>query len=73
MPASELVLRFGVPDRVNVSYAGTDSGAVPFVSPVTDKDRNQVRSGSKYGNDAPGGAFSLRGSSRDRAASPRSP
>jgi len=43
MPAPELVLRFPGPDQVNVSYDGTDSGLLPFVSPVTDKDRSDIR------------------------------
>ena len=33
VPAAELVLRFPAPDRVEVSYAGTDSGAVSFATP----------------------------------------
>ncbi len=41
-PASELVLRFATPDLVNLSYAGTDSGEVPFASPVTDQDRRDL-------------------------------
>ncbi len=42
VPAAELVLRFPAPDRVEVSYAGTDSGAVSFANPVTAKDRQDL-------------------------------
>lgn len=42
MSAPELVLRFPVPDQVSVSFNGTDSGPLPFASPVTDKDRADI-------------------------------
>ncbi len=43
MPAPELILRFPGPDQVIASYGGTDAGPLPFASPVTVKDRTDIR------------------------------
>ena len=39
----ELSLRFSGNNQVNVSFDGTDSGELLFESPVTDKDRSDIR------------------------------
>jgi hypothetical protein len=43
MSDSELSLRFSGSSQVNVSFDGTDSGALPFENPVTAKDRSDIR------------------------------
>jgi hypothetical protein len=39
----ELSLRFSGNSQINVSFNGTDSGALPFENPVTAKDRSDIR------------------------------
>lgn len=43
MSAPELVLSFHCSDQVNVAFAGTESSSLPFVNPVTEKDRADIR------------------------------
>nr|VFK22812.1 MAG: hypothetical protein BECKLFY1418C_GA0070996_11284 [Candidatus Kentron sp. LFY] len=43
MTGTELVLHFSGNTAVNVSFAGTDSGQLPFANPVTDRDRWDIR------------------------------
>lgn len=43
MHDTELRLHFSSGPEVSVSFGGTDSGRLPFVNPVTDKDRADIR------------------------------
>nr|VFJ42477.1 MAG: hypothetical protein BECKDK2373C_GA0170839_100113 [Candidatus Kentron sp. DK] len=47
MTGAELILHFSGDTAgntaVNVSFAGTDSGQLPFANPVTDRDRSAIR------------------------------
>ncbi|HUG71266.1 MAG TPA: CHAT domain-containing protein [Pirellulaceae bacterium] len=43
MGTAELVLNFPGPDKVNVSFDGTDSGQLEFTNPITVKDRSDIR------------------------------
>lgn len=40
---TELRLHFSSGPEVSVAFGGTDSGRLPFVNPVTDKDRADIR------------------------------
>nr|VFJ42528.1 MAG: Tetratricopeptide repeat-containing protein [Candidatus Kentron sp. DK] len=47
MTGAELILHFSGDTAgntaVNVSFAGTDSGQLPFINPITDRDRSDIR------------------------------
>ncbi len=43
MGSAELILSFAGPDRVNVSFDGTDSGELDFANPVSEQDRADIQ------------------------------
>ncbi|MCB1875302.1 MAG: tetratricopeptide repeat protein [Chromatiales bacterium] len=43
MSSAELILRFSDTNQVNVAFEGHDSAPQPFVNPVSDKDRSDIR------------------------------